>query len=64
MMNGKALNADDKHAQIWTIRYDGIIISQDANNEFYLRPVVVLDENVQAIGLGTTNEDDYYMLVS
>ena len=62
MMNGKILSTDDKNAQIWTVNTSGAIISQDANNEFYLRPVVVLDKNVQAIGLGTN--EDYYMLVS
>lgn len=64
MMNGKVLNTDDKNAQIWTIRNDGVIVSQDANNEFYLRPVVYLNSNVEAIGLGISNEDDHYMLVS
>lgn len=64
MMNGKILNTDDKNAQIWTVNSSGAIISQDANNEFYLRPVVVLDKDVQAIGLGINNEDNYYMLVS
>lgn len=63
MMNGKMLSTDDKNAQIWTIRNDGSIYSQDANNEFYLRPVVVLDKSVQAIGLGTSNEEDYYILI-
>lgn len=47
-----------------TVNSSGAIISQDANNEFYLRPVVVLDKDVQAIGLGINNEDNYYMLVS
>ena len=64
MINGKQLNSDDKNAQIWTVNSSGAIISQDANNEFYLRPVVVLDKDVQAIGLGTNNENDYYMIVS
>ena len=64
MMNGKILNTDDKNAQIWTVNSSGAIISQNANNEFYLRPVVVLDKDVQAIGLGINNEDNYYMLVS
>ena len=36
-MNGKILNTDDKNAQIWTVNSSGAIISQDANNEFYLR---------------------------
>ena len=63
-MNGKILTVDDKHQQIWTIKGDGVIVSQDANNEFFLRPVVILDSNVQAIGLGTNNEENYYMLVT
>ena len=63
MMNSKFLSLDASRAQIWTVKDDGSIISQDASNEFYLRPVVVLDKNTQAIGLGTTNEDDYYMII-
>ena len=44
----------------WNI--DGLKL--DFIDEFYLRPVVVLDKDVQAIGLGTNNENDYYMIVS
>lgn len=64
MMNGKFLGLDYSRAQIWTIKDEGYIYSQDASNEFYLRPVVVLDKNQQAVGIGTSNEDDYYMLVT
>jgi hypothetical protein len=64
MMNGKYLGLDYSRAQIWTIKDEGYIYSQDASNEFYLRPVVVLDKNQQAVGIGTSNEDDYYMLVT
>ena len=39
-------------AQIWTVNTSGKLESRDANNEFNLKPVVVLRETKQAIGTG------------
>lgn len=63
MLNGKILAVDDKNAQVWTIRDDGAMYSQDATNEYYLRPVVTLKADTRAIGTGKNDEDDYYMIV-
>lgn len=64
LLNGKIVGtniSDDKHAQIWTVKSNGLV-SHDANNEYFLRPVVILKNNVKAIGLG--NGDEYYIIVS
>lgn len=53
LVNAKPLPSNDKMQQIWTITQNGSIYSQDATNEFYLRTVVVLDENIKATGTGT-----------
>ena len=63
MLNGKLLANDDKNAQIWTVKNDGAIYSQDATNEYYLRPVVTLEADTKAFGLGKNDEGDYYTLV-
>lgn len=59
-LNGKI---NDSNAQIWTNKDNYSIVSQDANNPYYLRPVVVLNSNTMA--LLTDNEDDnnYYVLL-
>lgn len=57
LLNGKKVSGN---AQIWTISTAGKITSQDANNNFYLRPVVVLSKNISATGTGTIN--DKYVL--
>ena len=57
LLNGKKVTSN---AQIWTISSAGKITSQDANNNFYLRPVVVLNKNITATGTGTP--DDMYIL--
>ena len=63
LMNGKELTSNEKNAQVWTINTKKQIYSQDAALELYLKPVVVLDSNVTAIGLGTSDEENYYMIV-
>lgn len=50
LLNGKVTSTN---AQVWTVSATGKITSQDANNQFYLRPVVVLDKNISATGEGT-----------
>lgn len=57
LLNGKKVSSN---AQIWTISSAGKITSQDANNNFYLRPVVVLNKNITATGSGDIN--DKYIL--
>jgi len=57
ILNGKKTSTN---AQVWTIGTTGKIVSQDANNMFYLRPVVVLNKDVTATGSGTI--DDMYIL--
>ena len=57
ILNGK-LNTSN--AQMWTISSTGKVLSQDANNSFYLRPVVVLNKDITATGSGTY--DDMYLL--
>lgn len=57
LLNGKKTNTN---AQMWTVSSTGKITSQDANNRFYLRPVVVLNKNITAIGSGSI--DDMYIL--
>lgn len=57
LINGKKTNTN---AQMWTIDTTGKITSQDANNRFYLRPVVVLNKNITATGTGDIN--DMYIL--
>lgn len=49
-------------AQIWTINGSGKLESRDANNEFYLRPVVVLKDSTQALGTGLY--DNPYILLN
>ncbi|MBE6148596.1 MAG: hypothetical protein E7167_03805 [Firmicutes bacterium] len=61
LINGKSLATNDRRQQIWTIRQDGAIYSQDATNEYYLRPVVVLDKTRKAIGTGRPS-DAYIIL--
>ena len=57
LLNGKKVSTN---AQIWTVTTSGKITSQDANNRFFLRPVVVLNKNISATGTGTP--DDMYIL--
>lgn len=57
LINGKYTTTN---AQIWTVGTTGKITSQDANNPFYLRPVVVLNKNITAVGTGSY--DDAYIL--
>ncbi len=57
LLNGKKISGN---AQIWTVSTAGKITSQDANNNFYLRPVVVLNKNITATGTGNIN--DKYIL--
>ena len=57
LLNGKKVATN---AQIWTISTSGKITSQDANNNFYLRPVVVLNKNITVTGTGNIN--DKYVL--
>ena len=57
IQNGKYVSGN---AQVWTITSAGKITSQDANNPFYLRPVVVLNKNITATGSGTPT--DMYIL--
>ena len=57
LLNGKLTSTN---AQVWTVNIAGKITSQDANNRFYLRPVVTLNENITATGTGDIN--DKYML--
>ena len=64
LLNGKIVESDtqaDKNAQIWTVKSNGLV-SHDSNNEYFLRPVVVLNANVEALGIGTV--DDCYIIVS
>ena len=57
LLNGKKVSGN---AQIWTVSSSGKITSQDSNNNFYLRPVVVLNKNITATGTGDIN--DKYVL--
>lgn len=57
LLNGKKVSSN---AQIWTVSSAGKITSQDANNNFYLRPVVVLNKNITITGTGSL--DDKYIL--
>ena len=57
LLNGKKVTSN---AQIWTVSSAGKITSQDANNNFYLRPVVVLNKNITVTGTGNIN--DKYVL--
>ena len=52
---------NDTNAQIWTIKADGTVYSQDSNNEFYMRPVIVISGDVIALGKGETEE--YYNII-
>jgi len=58
LLNGR-INATN--AQVWSIKNDGTIYSQDASYGMYLRPVVTLDKNIEATGSGNVN-GDYYVL--
>lgn len=57
LLNGKKV---DGNAQVWTVTTAGKIASQDANNNYYLRPVVVLNKNITSTGTGNIN--DKYVL--
>lgn len=57
LINGKKTSTN---AQMWTVDSNGKITSQDANNRFYLRPIVVLNKNITATGTGSI--DDMYIL--
>lgn len=57
ILNGKKTNGN---AQVWTVSSTGKLVSQDASNSFFLRPVVVLNKNITATGTGTV--DDKYIL--
>lgn len=59
-INGKI---NDSNAQVWTNKDNYSIVSQDANNPYYLRPVVVLKSDTMA--LYTINDDSigYYVLL-
>lgn len=57
LLNGKKV---DGNAQVWTVSTSGKIASQDASNNYYLRPVVVLNKNITATGTG--HIDDKYIL--
>lgn len=59
LLNGKYTSAN---AQMWIISTTGQIISRDANNRFYLRPVVVLNKNITATGTGNKENNDMYVL--
>lgn len=64
LMNGKIVESPtqpDKNAQIWTVENKGLV-SRDSNNEFYLRPVVVLNSDIESLGTGI--EGDYYIIIS
>ena len=57
LLNGKVTSTN---AQVWTVSSTGKITSQDASNQFYLRPVVVLNKDISATGSGII--DDMYKL--
>ena len=57
LLNGKKV---DGNAQVWTVSTAGKVVSQDASNNYYLRPVVVLNNNITATGSGNIN--DKYVL--
>ena len=57
ILNGKKVNGN---AQVWTVYTNGKLVSQDASNNFYLRPVVVLNKDITATGSGNIN--DKYVL--
>jgi len=59
LLNGKYTSAN---AQMWIVTTTGQIISRDANNRFYLRPVVVLNKNITATGTGNKENNDMYIL--
>jgi len=64
LQNGKIVETStqsDKNAQVWTVESKGLV-SRDANNEYYLRPVVILKNDIEALGTGI--EGDYYIIVS
>ncbi len=55
LLNGKPVPANELRQQIWTLK-QGTLVSQDASNEYYLRPVVTLKENKTGLGSGTVDE--------
>lgn len=57
VLNGKVTSTN---AQVWTVTSTGKLNSQDANNLFYLRPVVVLNKDITATGDGSI--DSMYQL--
>lgn len=59
-INGKI---NDSNAQIWTNKDNYSIVSQDANNPYYLRPVVVLESNTMALINTDENGNKYYVLL-
>ena len=59
LLNGKYTSSN---AQMWIVTTTGQIISRDANNRFYLRPVVVLNKNITATGTGNKENNDMYVL--
>ena len=63
LINGKIVSLDneiDKNAQMWTVQSGGIV-SRDANNEFFLRPIVILNNEIKALGTGI--DGDYYTIL-